>query len=405
VSAPVYVLAGQSNATIMRAPFASVIAERTAGVAINHTRGGTTLAAIEPDPDAELQVGILGLDWSPDSDGELFDGLLAKLPAGATVAGVLWVQGEGDAQDEAMANAYADNLSDFIAALRAAWGPVPVVIAELASEALHPFAGIVRAAQYAEGEIVIDADDLLFKPDGRHYSDHAATTMAHRFLDALEGRGHEAPTDTMAYGTAGAETLWGSAGSDLLDGRAGNDALYGLDGGDTLKGREGNDRLDGGDGDDWIMGGLGRDAIRGGAGVDTVSYGDMAQGVVVDLELQCGGGDRIVLVENVQGSAFADTIRGDGARNALWGGAGDDTLFGGAGADRLYGGAGADTFLFSAGRDKVFDFELGTDRIGAAFADVTIEDLGGSALLTLGSDTMLLQGIAPGDLDAADFLA
>lgn len=402
MSAPVYVLAGQSNATIMRAPFASVIAERTAGTAINHTRGGTSLGQIDPDPTAALKVIQLGLDWNPSSDRELLHQLLSKVPAGADVAGVLWVQGEADAQDVAMANAYAENLSDFIAALRSAWGPVPVVLAELASEA--PLAGLIRAAQHSVDAVVIDADDLLFKPDGLHYSDHAAQVMAHRFLDALDGIGHERPTDTMTSGTKGPETLWGQTGSDLLDGRAGADALYGLDGDDTLKGRAGNDRLDGGDGDDWIMGGAGRDAIRGGAGVDTVSYGDMAQGVVVDLETQSGGGDRLVLIENVQGSAFADTLRGDRSRNALWGGSGDDTLFGGAGADRLYGGDGADTFLFSAGRDKVFDFELGTDRIGATFAHVTIADLNGSALLTLDGDTMLLQGIDAGALTAADFL-
>lgn len=412
---PVYILAGQSNGSVLRKSGAFETAIVNAGgVPVMFTRGGTTIAPIDPDVSASLQVGQLGLDWHPDSDGELFDGLMTAVAAGMAeiddpvIQGVLWVQGEGDAQDAGMAAAYEANLAYLIECFQAEWGPVPFVVAELASEAMHPYAGEVRAAQYAVDAIVIDTDDLQFKADGRHYTDEAAAVVAQRFLDALDGNGIEQAQDALIYGTGGNDSLDGTAGSDLLDGRAGDDWILGGSGNDTIKGRDGVDRIDGDDGDDWIMGGLGRDIIRGGNGVDTISYADLAHGIEVDLDAGwsfSANGDRIATIENVQGSSFDDILSGCWGMNELYGGAGDDTLYGGESADRLYGGAGADTFLFSPGQDKVFDYEVGIDRIGAAFEDVTISDHNGWALLELDGERMMLVGVAFDALSSDDFLA
>lgn len=405
MSAPLYILAGQSNAVAMRSAFESAIA-RAGGIAVHHAVGGTPLAQTEPNLASNATTKQLGLDWHPDSEGELFDELLAKVPAGSNVAGVLWVQGEADALSESRALAYRENLEAFIASIREAWGAVPVVIAELASEAAHPYAGIVRAAQYAVDAIVVDADDLLFKADGRHYTRDAANEMAGRFLKALDGEGHETPTDTMTYGTTADDSLSGTVGSDLLDGRAGADWINGGLGDDTIKGRDGDDRIGGSSGDDWIMGGTGRDVIFGGSGFDTVSYADLSHRIVVRLDKEKSGGvdgDRLVGVEAVQGTAFADTIIGDAGVNVLMGEAGDDTLDGHGGDDTLWGGAGSDVFVFSTGADTVMDFRQGWDRVRVD-GDVAISEIDGSALLTLGDDTMLLVGIDPGDLTADDFL-
>jgi len=67
-------------------------------------------------------------------------------------------------------------------------------------------------------------------------------------------------------------------------------------------------------------------------------------------------GDVLTGIENLTGSAFADTLTG---------GAGRDALDGGAGNDSLTGGAGADVFVFNPadGADTVADFEDGTDSI------------------------------------------
>ncbi|MFN4014604.1 MAG: hypothetical protein ACK4JB_04685 [Reyranella sp.] len=129
------------------------------------------------------------------------------------------------------------------------------------------------------------------------------------------------------------ENLTGSALNDTLRGDGGANTLSGLDGNDTLEGRGGDDTLDGGD------------------GIDTASYASAGAGVTVDLSLvgaqnTVGAGmDTLVAMENVIGSAFADTLTGNGAANTLTGGDGNDTLDGGAGVDTLVGGAGDDTYV------------------------------------------------------------
>ena len=56
-------------------------------------------------------------------------------------------------------------------------------------------------------------------------------------------------------------------------------------------------------------------------------------------------GDRLGGIENLTGSALADTLAGDALDNVLKGGGGDDTLSGAAGNDTLEGGAGDDTLM------------------------------------------------------------
>ena len=83
--------------------------------------------------------------------------------------------------------------------------------------------------------------------------------------------------------------------------------------------------------------------------------------------------------ERVRGTAFADRVFARGGDDRLLGhrgadrlaaGPGDDLLVGGPGRDRLIGGEGADTFVFAAAghakRDRLPDFEPGTDRIDLA---------------------------------------
>lgn len=118
---------------------------------------------------------------------------------------------------------------------------------------------------------------------------------------------------------------------------------------DTLTGTAGNDIITGDDGDDTIVGDAGDDLIDGGAGIDTLDYAAGTGSIVVDLVSggyqAIGGGfgnDNITNVENVIGTAYADTIYGNASVNILQGGGGDDTLRGGAG-DTLDGGMENDT--------------------------------------------------------------
>lgn len=104
------------------------------------------------------------------------------------------------------------------------------------------------------------------------------------------------------------------------------------------------------------------DTFDGLAGTDTVSYATATAAVYADLHRPNGNtgyavGDRYVSIENIRGSAFADTLRGDSFDNWLWGG---------AGADILFGGGGADTFVIDniATADRILDFRPGVDKIG-----------------------------------------
>ena len=84
---------------------------------------------------------------------------------------------------------------------------------------------------------------------------------------------------------------------------------------------------------------------------DTVDFADSPAAITADLdpgEAHPGtatgdGTDVLQNVENVNGSAFNDTLSGDNNDNMLWGGAGDDTLAGDAGDDCVWGEDGNDT--------------------------------------------------------------
>lgn len=142
--------------------------------------------------------------------------------------------------------------------------------------------------------------------------------------------------------------------------------LTGTDYADALRGDAGANILSGGAGNDVLEGGAGGDALDGGAGIDTASYAGATAAVTVDLSGSVAGtgdaaGDTFDDIENVTGSAFADTLIGDGNANRLIGNGGTDTLDGGAGNDRLVisssptlvdGGAGTD-LLFVQGGGRV----------------------------------------------------
>ena len=124
-------------------------------------------------------------------------------------------------------------------------------------------------------------------------------------------------------------TVWGTAAAETILGIQVGEAIRALGGGDEVRAGRGADMVWGGSGRDLLLGQGGADELRGGR-----------------------EGDR------------------------LRGGEGADRLDGGAGSDALSGGAGADVFVFAAGRDRVLDFEDGTDTIEIAAPQVRgIEDL------------------------------
>lgn len=174
-------------------------------------------------------------------------------------------------------------------------------------------------------------------------------------------------------GEAGNDTLYGDAGNDRLYGDGGNDTLFGGAGKDLVWGGSGNDRLYGDAGNDTLIGGPGRDRLVGGTGTDTVSYADAKAGVTASLTSPVRNtgdakGDTYVSIENLTGSAKADTLTGNALANTLTGAGGNDRLDGGLGRDSLIGGSGKDSFLFTTklGRgnvDTIDDFSVRSDTI------------------------------------------
>jgi Ca2+-binding RTX toxin-like protein len=145
-------------------------------------------------------------------------------------------------------------------------------------------------------------------------------------------------------------------------------------------------------------------------------FGDLGDDVV-----HGGGGADVV-----QGGAGDDTVVGDGGDDRVYGGKGDDLLSGGPGADWLFGdigndvltgGDGPDRFCFPAGGgglDMVADFSRSdgdvlwiSAALAGGFDEIAAHisaSAAGDAVITLGAQTIVLAGVAPGSLAASDFL-
>ena len=188
------------------------------------------------------------------------------------------------------------------------------------------------------------------------YASAASAVVVNLGLQWVAQDTQGAGIDTLIF----VENLLGSDFNDDLSGDDQANALYGGAGNDTLRGQFGNDNLFGQAGNDYLEGGVGNDVIDGGSGYNIAAYASASQFVVVDLSLQGGwqdtqgaGADLITNVENLIGSAFADTLSGDAQTNVIYGGNGNDTLYGRAGDDNLFGEAGSDYIEGGDGNDVI----------------------------------------------------
>ena len=223
-------------------------------------------------------------------------------------------------------------------------------------------------------------------------------------VDLTLGRGTrgEAIGDTyfnieQIEGTIHADKLRGDSRSNVFDGLAGDDRLYGEAGNDTF------------------LGGEGRDYMDGGYGLDSVSYSVSEQGVNISLQrgTASGGhaqGDRLLRIENIEGSMHRDSLEGNSSNNILSGLDGNDTLIGGGGYDTLTGGAGRDLFkIQGGGRDTITDFDSDRDQLwvdALYFSDVRFVQSGSSTLIQLGSSRQTvatLQGVRVSELGEESF--
>ena len=288
-----------------------------------------------------------------------------------------------------------------------------------------------------------DGNDELFGGGGRDYiygGDGNDYLIGSHGNDELKG---DDGNDYLSGGD-GDDWLFGGAGDDTIDGGDGEDWLIGGAGDDTIDGGTGFDRIDfrestssvevnlssgtavgaaiGSDaisnieriigsnfddvligsstGDDvWesYTGGTGNDIIDGAGGNDYVWYGrsdgavqvDLATGIVTGGE----GEDRLISIEWVGGSNFADTLLGsegdDGFQPDALGDDGAGSNFAVGGADLIDGKGGVDTVSYSNTRTSdgfnpagvIANLALGEVRDSAGNLDtlINIENITGSA--------------------------
>jgi Ca2+-binding RTX toxin-like protein len=320
----------------------------------------------------------------------------------------------------------------------------------LGNDRLDGGAGIDTASfSYAGNGVVVDlalgtasgeGDDVLIGIEdvvGSAHDDALHGNDASNFLSGLQGA-------DQIYANGGDDTIKGDAGNDTLAAGAGNDSVDAGDGSDIVQGDDGQDTLSGGNGDDWlssggdadwvwadagndiVIGGAGSDYLSGGAGndvlvgaagddtlvgddgTDTADFSAATHRMSVSLELYVAhgdGADRLYGIENVTGSAHADTLWGNAANNILAGGAGDDVLIGGYGQDVF-------VFALGGGDDEIADHQVGVDQIDVrafGFADfatlaASFHDLAGDTVVRFGEGSVLLVGVSANGLGEADFL-
>lgn len=355
--------------------------------------------------------------------GEAFDGTwqITVTDADGTFAGLFagWaLTGHGDSASDDDVYVYTDEYARHLTTARAtlsdAGGTDTINAAAVTTDNnidLSPDAVgsnvIIPTGTTIENLIAGDGNDTL--------AGNAVANVLNggRGSDQMSGRGGDDTlkggdgSDTMS-GDAGNDRLEGEAGDDTLDGGAGHDNLLGAvgdddlsggDGADTLSAGAGDDVLRGGDGPDQLLGGAGTDTLIGGDGTDDAGYGASATGVTANLTTGTGtggdaNGDTYSGIEDLSGSAHADSLTGDADANVLVGAggndfidgaAGDDYLVGGAGDDMLHGRDGNDILSGSAGADQLFG-EAGNDDLAGNGGDDILD--GGA-----GDDSLVGDGL------------
>ena len=144
----------------------------------------------------------LAVDWNPqtgpryaDFRQTVADGLAALTAAGHTyqIGGMLWMQGESDCNPLSYANAYAANLTAFIADVRSRYGAnLPFLIGQLPAGQVTTNAtghAIVRQAQAEVAGLVprtalIVTDGFGMESDGIHFSAAGQTSLGIAFASA-----------------------------------------------------------------------------------------------------------------------------------------------------------------------------------------------------------------------------
>ena len=267
--------------------------------------------------------------------------------------------------------------------------------------------GVVTGG-YATGDTLVSIEDLAGSNFNDSLTGNAAANIIEggRGADALDGG---AGLDTLSYQNSGAGVTINMATGAASGGDATGDTFVNFESvqgsrhADDLTGNSGNNALYGGEGDDKLTGGAGADILDGGRGSDTASYATASSGVTTHLALGGTGGDATgdsyFGVENLEGSAFNDTLSGDAGNHIITGGAGADILDGGNGVNTLSyetSGSGVSINLMTgaaSGGDAAGDvFSRFQNVTGSSHADTLAGDAGSNVLHGGAGDDILSGG-------------
>ena len=156
----------------------------------------------------KVSRGGTGIDWwLPDAAGKqnghtmLLKNLknaLENIDGEYEIMGMVWMQGESDAKDQADAEAYQKKLEQFIALMRKETGKpeLPFVIGKISSRIMEskkfkmPFAKTVQSGQEAvakniKNAFVVDTDDLSQRDDLVHFDQEGQMGLGKRFGEAM----------------------------------------------------------------------------------------------------------------------------------------------------------------------------------------------------------------------------
>ena len=194
-----------------------------------------------------------------------------------------------------------------------------------------------------------------------------ANTTATVTDSLVGGAGADTFTFATVAGLEAADTVTGGAGIDTINLTATADVTANLSG---VSGVENITTVGTGAGVNAVIV-VGADAVIAVSGTLTTNASSMTSGGTSDLNYDGSLITTATKIQNITGTAGADTIVGGNGNDIIVGGEGADVITGGAGIDNLSGGAGTDTFIVAA--------------TGAGFTGlVTAETVSGGA----GNDTL-----------------